>query len=263
VEARVRALVGNPLQATPWLPAYHDELNYTTPRREPIPENTVKFRPVGRGTLTADLVGKPAEVRPGIFTAVGNLAATAAVATPRFTDTFNRADSTLGLGPNYVIHDGVAGIQNNAAYPTVTTTWCYATLATPAATNDLEAAIVLGPVLGAQDHVLVLAGVSATGEGIFAYFYTQTASWFVQNSWSNYSGIQLSIPFAYANGDELKLRRVGLTYTIFKNGVDTGLSYLHSSGTADVNHRLVGFGCYAASPGVYRTVDAFSAYPMP
>lgn len=259
----MRALVGNPLQATPWLPAYHDELNYTTPRREPIPENTVKFRPAGRGTLTADLVGKPAQVRPGIFSAVGNLAATAAARNPRFIDTFDRPDTTSGLGPNYVGHDGVLGIKNGAAYAPSLTVWSYATLATPAATNDLEAAIVLGPTVGAQDHVLLMAGVSAAGEGIFAYFYTQTASWFSQNSWSNYSGIQQSIPFAYADGDELLLRRVGQTYTIFRNGFTSGISYTHSAGTVDANHRLAGFGCYTGIANNYRPVDAFSAYPMP
>jgi hypothetical protein len=50
----MRALVGNPLRATPWLPAYHEELDYSTPPPPPPPPHPARrMLVVSRGTLSA------------------------------------------------------------------------------------------------------------------------------------------------------------------------------------------------------------------
>lgn len=53
----MRAVVANQLQSTPWVPAYHDELNYLPPRPpQPPGDQTRRMLVISRGTLAATAV---------------------------------------------------------------------------------------------------------------------------------------------------------------------------------------------------------------
>jgi hypothetical protein len=127
--------------------------------------------------------------------------------------------------------------------------------------DDMEAAITLGPMIGGTaDHVLVFVGSNDAGQNIFAYLLQQNYSIWYQNQWDQYT-VQYSGTLAYGEGDELKLRRLGNTYYILHNDVDIGITWQDTGGLVpiDADHRQVGFGVFSAAAGEYRTIEHFNA----
>lgn len=182
---------------------------------------------------------------------------------PLFTDDFNRADALTTLGPDYDAHDGVLGVKDNGTCPVDVVKWCYVTLKNPCVSSNVDSSVVLGPITsGPYDHLLFLSGVSSSGDGLFGYLYSQTASFYRQTGWSAYNAVRISIPMAYNAGDKITFRRSGTLYSFLRNDVATGIEEDYPASAPDTNHRLAGFGVYQQSPGQYRIVDSFSAYPL-
>jgi hypothetical protein len=174
---------------------------------------------------------------------------------------FNLPDSATSCGPDWIQRNGTVGILNNAAYPLNQGAWQEVTHKTIMPSDDMEAAITLGPMIGGTaDHVLVFVGSDDAGQNIFAYLLQQNYSIWYQNQWDQYT-VQYSGTLAYTEGDELKLRRLGNTYYILHNDVDIGITWQDTGGLVpiDADHRQVGFGVFSAAAGEYRTVEHFNA----
>lgn len=182
--------------------------------------------------------------------------------TPTFTDGIVRANSTTSPGNGWTNRNGVIGVISNALYPVPVTTWCEATAPVTMAQDDMEVSIVLGAFTGGGDYATILLGMSAAGEGIFAFFNGGSGvTIYTQSLWDT-TGLasQASAAVATSNvGDQWTVRRRGNTYTVFYNG-GLVLTWPDSLNIIprDANHRQVGVAQYTDGTG-YRAIESFTA----
>jgi len=187
---------------------------------------------------------------------------------PPVLDDFNRANSSITAGTDWINRNNTMGISDNAAYGVVSGAWNVASYNTPATANDMEASIRLGVPAGdlGWDFCYVGIGFNAAGEGVFVdtnaigggfSIYTQT-------DWA-LGGLvnQANLGATWVIGDILTIKRAGNIYTVYKNGVNTGLNWTDSGGLVpiDSSHRTAAIGAYENGTGS-RRIDSFTASPV-
>jgi hypothetical protein len=187
---------------------------------------------------------------------------------PSANDQFNQANSTSSLGPNWTNRHGVMGIINNGAYGvTGSATFNTATYNTVMTSDDQVVSVTLGTFNGsngANDAVWCLVGASSGGtEYVIGYFRNGTPIIYSCANWNPAASPTIratGTATSWTVGDTLSIQRVGIVYTLLKNGVALpGASWADNGNvvTRDADHRLVGIGAY--NNAEYRIIDEWAS----
>jgi hypothetical protein len=179
-----------------------------------------------------------------------------------FTDLFNRANSATAIGNGWTPRANVLGINGNAAYPVTANVWDEASAPVVMGSNDMEVSITLGALTGSADYTVILLGMNAAGEGLFAFFNGGAGvTLYYQGKWdttglANYATANIASQTA---GDVFTIRRIGNAYSVYQNG-NLVLPWVDSGNIIprDANHRIVGIAGYTDGTN-YRAIDSFSA----
>lgn len=191
---------------------------------------------------------------------------------PYFRDDFNRPNSTVSLGGDWIVKAGSMGIRSNAAYP-LSAQICSAMYPDPLTSDDMEVSMVVGnyagdALTGARPSYLILGADEAVGAAAWLRVDRSSGNLLIYtvNDWARES-FTTRATIAHggiASGDEFTLRRVGNIYTVLKDGNEIGAWIDENDALPrDANHRFVGVGGWGGGPNAnYQLIDHFTAQAL-
>jgi hypothetical protein len=229
-----------------------------------LPKPAITATLSGAGALTAtDLpVYAPVTALSGSGALTATVSQRYIITTESVLDDFNRPDSALSAGPQWVNRNGALGVSNNMMYPVNTAFWQVASHTAVMKNNDMEVSIVLGPHSGGGDYTTILLGCNEAGHGVFVFFNGGAGvTIYTQDDWALTNlVVQTSLGATQGTGDRWTARRSGNVYSVHRNDSPIGLTWTDSADIIprDTAHRQVGAAQYNDGGG-YRGINDFHA----